>query len=962
MSATNIVKIGGLSTEVLMADGSVSSFNLQTITKTKAEIDALISANELIPGSNYKITGVHPDLYNDSNMVKKLYNMFGDIPVERGSGYVNGTYDDIPVIGGSGSGLIIDMTIFSGYADYWSVKNLGVGYSVGDILTIDNTHLGGTGSGFSYTVSERDFFLFNETYLGTTIYLQALTTNTLTKEGYGEFWNPKYIEDENDANDNKGIYTNVFAWDLSVTSGTFNRNENWTADNGATGTFVGTINTNKFVVLSGDPTTITSIIGDETGATGNVFGLTTQPGYSTGTKVLWGGYSWINLNGNLGKKIDLLTLDEEWFKNGYNSTDYNKVYDVIEYDYENDWIQRRYEVKSGNDVSNTYINHQAFNSAYGLNNSISVFMFGNESVVYVNIIKDSYFESVDFNGAELVYNKFTGNSKFYDNIYDGSSIVYKNNVDNSNILGNNILFGSSITENIVSYSSEISGNCLYNNSTITNNTLNNESSINNNDVINSSVLANYLEDSNQLLNKLNNSLIRENKQISSGLNENILSSGIIEFNNIGGNCLIENNTLTSSALRLNILKLGSSIELNILTSSNIFSNELKQTSEINENTLTSSGEIAANSLIRSSINSNILNSGKISKNNSIISVILSNELSSSAIIEENILNNNSYITSNIFISGDIQKNNLVTESGIQSNNGNYAHIFSNLLSLKGLINSNTISDGGSISKNTINSESHINSNTIASSAITSNTLINGTILDSNNISVGGSIDRNTFDSTTITSNIVVNGSFLLNTFFSSNFMSNDVRSSSSINGNSIKTGNITDNVLTNSAQIASNDLKGGNIGTNTMDNFSTISANVLTTSHITNNTILAASLLEGNDLHLGSRIDHNSLDGASHINDNTLNNNSTLNYITLVSASMINKNSFTFSLLQLSNTLSAKTIAYAILEKANVNANLPSATVIYASYVRTIYTRPDNANKIRYYNDSDVLVIAEITD
>lgn len=297
-----------------------SSGGATFITKTKTEIDTLITANGLIPGSTYKITGVHSDLYNDSNIVKKLYAMFGDIPVERGSGYVNGTYDDIPVLGGSGSGLVIDMTIFGGYGDYWSVKTNGVGYSVGDILTIDNTHLGGTGSGFSYTVSERDFFLFNETYLGTTIYLQALTTNTLTKEGYGEFWNPKYNqEDPGDANDNKGMYTNIWAWDLGVTSGTFNRNENWTANNGATGTFVGTINTNKFIVHTGDPTTMTSIIGDETGATGNVFELTTQPSYTTGTKVVWGGYSWTNLNGNLGKKIDLLTLDEEWVKNEYNS-------------------------------------------------------------------------------------------------------------------------------------------------------------------------------------------------------------------------------------------------------------------------------------------------------------------------------------------------------------------------------------------------------------------------------------------------------------------------------------------------------------------------------------------------------------------------------------------------------------------------------------------------------------------
>jgi hypothetical protein len=37
------------------------------VSKTKQEIDVLITNSQLIPGVLYKITGVHPNLYNDGN-------------------------------------------------------------------------------------------------------------------------------------------------------------------------------------------------------------------------------------------------------------------------------------------------------------------------------------------------------------------------------------------------------------------------------------------------------------------------------------------------------------------------------------------------------------------------------------------------------------------------------------------------------------------------------------------------------------------------------------------------------------------------------------------------------------------------------------------------------------------------------------------------------------------------------
>ena len=38
-----------------------------------------------------------------------------------------------------------------------------------------------------------------------------------------------------------------------------------------------------------------------------------------GDKVIWGGYSWTNVNGNVGASVDVLNLDAEWTKNVYDT-------------------------------------------------------------------------------------------------------------------------------------------------------------------------------------------------------------------------------------------------------------------------------------------------------------------------------------------------------------------------------------------------------------------------------------------------------------------------------------------------------------------------------------------------------------------------------------------------------------------------------------------------------------------
>lgn len=53
-----------------------------------------------------------------------------------GSGYVNGTYYDIPLCGGTGSNATANITISGGIVTSASIRNFGSGYTVGDSLTL----------------------------------------------------------------------------------------------------------------------------------------------------------------------------------------------------------------------------------------------------------------------------------------------------------------------------------------------------------------------------------------------------------------------------------------------------------------------------------------------------------------------------------------------------------------------------------------------------------------------------------------------------------------------------------------------------------------------------------------------------------------------------------------------------------------------------------------------------------
>lgn len=237
---------------------------------------------------------------------------------------------------------------------------------------------------------------------GTTILIKAFSTNKLEKEGTGLFFNPKY----NNSLSGYNIWTKDMSGSFSNIVGNFDyaNQETVTANNGATGVL---LTRGVIEMIAGDWTTATSITGDISGATADVFGFTSIL-YSLDQMVYWGNYVWKNLNGNVGNSIDVLTLDSEWEKVLYNTNDYNEVLDSIEYDVENDMIIKRTCSTSGISVHFTKTDLDYFTTTYGVGNAISVMQWGNpyNSVSGRGLgfqkITNSYNEVVNFRGSRNI--------------------------------------------------------------------------------------------------------------------------------------------------------------------------------------------------------------------------------------------------------------------------------------------------------------------------------------------------------------------------------------------------------------------------------------------------------------------------------------------------------------------------------------------------------------------------------
>lgn len=89
--------------------------------------------------------------YYPESIVQGTLGGFG--PITGGSGYLNGSYMNVPLAGGSGSTATANITVSGGAVTTVTILNPGCLYKVGDVISASNTYLGGAGSGFSITVT-----------------------------------------------------------------------------------------------------------------------------------------------------------------------------------------------------------------------------------------------------------------------------------------------------------------------------------------------------------------------------------------------------------------------------------------------------------------------------------------------------------------------------------------------------------------------------------------------------------------------------------------------------------------------------------------------------------------------------------------------------------------------------------------------------------------------------------------
>jgi hypothetical protein len=505
--------------------------------------------------------------------------------------------------------------------------------------------------------------------------MQAITKNTLSSDGHGEFYNPVYGDQTTYNNtDGTGLYGI------------------WDGDNP-------------------DPLEV--------------------PAYTIDQVVFWGGYAWKNLTGNVGTADNIITLSADWEKLPYyNSPYYELVIDAISVDWDNGIVIRRTNVE--NQITVEFNADQywwwmgLFNYFTGLQtNPISVMGWGLYSKITPEQLDDDFYgisnlriinsncETVNFKGDALL-NIDMDSSYFFNNYMGRGCYIDEIIIKSFSSIRNNILTDNCYIHSItLEHNGNINSNTLGNNGSITNNTL----------TINSNIQGNTLD---------NNSYIQNNTLTNgSGIDNNTLDNNSnITSNTLDGGSYINSNTLDGGGISVNTLNSGG-INGNTLNNGNIVGNTLTINSFINGNTLDIGG-ITSNTLNNSNITGNTLDNGSIGTNTLINASISVNTLDSISNIVYNTLNSGGINVNELANNSNINFNTLPNNSTINENKlNNDCNINNNTLDNNSNITSNTLDDGSGIDFNTLQVSSIINTDFRAADFISNNNLNSSTFIFTN---------------------------------------------------------------------------------------------------------------------------------------------------------------------------------------------------------------------------------------
>lgn len=258
---------------------------------------------------------------------------------------------------------------------------------------------------------------------GVTIYMQAITTNTLSESGYGEFYNPTYGDET---------------------------------------TYLNTDGTGLYGIWDGDNPDAIDI-----------------PVYTIGQVVYWGGYAWQNLTGNVGSATSVLALNSlDWVKLPYsNTTHYQKVIDLVKVDWKNGIVIGRTNAENQITVefnADQYVYWMDFvydtgTSAspisvmgWGIYSKVTPEQFDNRFYGISNVSAiNSVCQTVNFKGGSFLNMSLT-NSYLYDNYLGKWCSVADNVLDSYSAIADNVLKNQSsgIVYNNMSVNSGIYGNIM----------------------------------------------------------------------------------------------------------------------------------------------------------------------------------------------------------------------------------------------------------------------------------------------------------------------------------------------------------------------------------------------------------------------------------------------------------------------------------------------------------------------
>lgn len=100
------------------------------------------------PAGSQVLAGLREPLIDISQNAIIGYNISNP-----GTAYTDGQYFVVPLAGGTGAGAIANITVLNGIITTVTLLNAGENYGIGNTLTVSNSQIGGTGTGFQVTVT-----------------------------------------------------------------------------------------------------------------------------------------------------------------------------------------------------------------------------------------------------------------------------------------------------------------------------------------------------------------------------------------------------------------------------------------------------------------------------------------------------------------------------------------------------------------------------------------------------------------------------------------------------------------------------------------------------------------------------------------------------------------------------------------------------------------------------------------